>query len=376
MQVCDIKTGEEKVWVGRRARSRKFWFLLVAFAASVVFITSAFAVNETHMDKSRLPAGCISCHRGHGSRGTLMLALPKEDLCFACHGTAKQGKPGEARTDIYSVLLKRSSHPVLQTSQYHRQGETLPEKSSSATRHVSCVDCHNPHLTTKEIPFKVPRGYSGKGVPVKDVRKEYELCYLCHSDSANLPLNEHNIAQDFDRGNPSFHPVEAPGKNSRVPSLIPPLTTGSTITCSDCHGNDDRFGPQGPHGSIYDHILKANYNTEPGPESPFAYDLCYGCHNRNSILGDESFKSHKRHILYENLPCFACHASHGSKAYGNLMDFDNRIVFPNSIGQLNYVQLIPGKPRCFLNCHTGGRQYEHVMKGSQYYVNGSPVPDW
>lgn len=359
-------------------KRQKGRFLLLAALLLIApgLLLPALAYNETHLDKAKLPKGCVSCHKGHGKRGSLMLAQSKEELCFNCHGPVKKGEKGEASTDIYSVLNKRSSHPVLQTSGSHVPGETLPERSPSAPRHVACVDCHDPHLTSKEIPFKVRRGYAGKRFKVTDVRQEYVLCYLCHSDSANLPPGAHNIAQDFDPGNASFHPVQAPGKNNRVPSLLAPLSTGSTINCSDCHGNDDKFGPKGPHGSNYPHILKANYSTESGPESPGAYELCYGCHSRNSILSDASFKSHKRHVVYENQSCYSCHASHGSKTYDNLISFDTRSVYPNSLGQLSYLQLLPGRPRCFLSCHVGASQYDHAMKGAQYYVANNPVPGW
>ena len=350
--------------------------LCLALVSSLALMARAFAYNETHLDKSKLPQGCISCHKGHGKRASLMLAQSKEELCFKCHGPVKNGEKGEAHTDIYSVMTKRSNHPVLQTSNNHVPGETLPERSPAVPRHVACVDCHDPHLTSREIPYNVRRGYAGKRVKVTDVRKEYVVCYLCHSDSANLPPSAHNIAQDFDPGNASFHPVESPGRNNKVPSLLSPLSTGSTISCSDCHGNDDKCGPKGPHGSNYPHLLTANYSTESGPESPTAYDLCYSCHSRSSIINDSSFKSHKMHIVYENQSCFACHASHGSKTYENLISFDSRVVLPNSQGQLNYLKLLPGKPRCFLSCHVGAAQYEHVMKGSQYYVANNPVPLW
>ncbi len=376
MQDGSAKRGELNHAGKGRGQKRRPLLCFLAFLVSLTCLTVAFAFNETHLDKTKLPKGCISCHKGHGKRATMMLSEPKDGLCFKCHGSVKQGELGEARTDIYSALIKRSNHPVLQTSQYHVPGERLPERSSSAPRHVACVDCHDPHLTTKDRPLNVARGYAGKQLRPKEVRKEYMVCYLCHSDSANLPPNEHNVAQDFTTSNASFHPIEAPGRNSRVPSLSAPLTPGSTITCSDCHGNDDNYGPKGPHGSNYDHLLKANYTMQSGPESISAYELCYMCHNRNSILNDQSFKSHKRHILYATASCFACHASHGSKVYGNLINFDANIVFPNSLGQLNFVQLLPGKPRCFLSCHVGATQYEHSMKGSQYYVNRTPLPGW
>lgn len=341
-------------------------------------IGSGRAIDETHLDKNKLPQGCSSCHKGHGKRATVMLDLPKDELCFKCHGPLKKGIKGEANTDIYTVILKRSNHTIIQTSQYHVPGENLPEREPSTPRHVSCYDCHNTHFSTKDKMFKGVRGYSGKGTKIRAVQKEYEICYNCHSDSANLPPNESNIARKFDPGTVSFHPVETYGKNRNVPSLKAPLSINTVITCSDCHGNDDKTGPRGPHGSNYNHLLTTNYTTESGPESPFAYELCYGCHNRNSILNDESFKAHKRHILYGNISCFACHDAHGSATYSNLINFDTRVVSPNSIGQLTYWKLVPGRPRCFLSCHRGAQNFDHLISATQaqYCVDTNCPPGW
>src|SRR6185369_17993520 len=127
------------------------------------------------------------------------------------------------------------------------------------------------------------------------VSKESELCYLCHAESANLSGRSTNKRLELSPSNPSFHPLEAEGKNSAVVSLIRPykekkVTAGdiSTITCGDCHGNDDPNGPKGPHGSRYANILVDNFVTQDKVvESQHAYALCYRCHNRNSILGNE-----------------------------------------------------------------------------------------
>ncbi len=348
-----------------------------------VFVTALFlvpplsrAANETHMDKTKLPRGCGSCHQGHGKRATAMLVVSKEELCFTCHGPAKDGTPGQARTDIYDVLLKKSNHSMLLTSKFHVQGEILPERSPSAPRHVSCYDCHNAHSSTKGQAFRGIRGYSGRGGKLKNAQKEYELCYLCHSDSANLPPGSGNIAEKFDPGNASYHPVGAAGKNRRTPSLRGATSSGSMMDCSDCHGNDDKFGPKGPHGSNYDNLLNANYTTRPGPESSFAYALCYQCHDRNSILNDESFRSHKRHVVYGDVPCFGCHDSHGSRDRDNLVNFDATEAFPNSQGQFIYVKVMPGKPRCFLSCHARGLTYDHKVRDGQYCVNNNCPPEW
>ncbi len=345
---------------------------LAFFAASAV----TYAANETHLDKAKLPRGCASCHKGHGKRATVMLESAKDELCFKCHGTARQGTTGESKTDISTVMIKKSAHPITQTAQYHVIGEILPEMSPGTPRHVSCDDCHNVHLSTKDKSFKGVHGYSGKGVKIKRTENEHEVCYLCHSDSANLPSKSSNIAQKFDRNNASFHPVEGTGKSKSVPSLKSPLSTSSTIACSDCHGNDDKFGPKGPHGSNYQYLLKANYSMDSGPESPSAYELCYDCHTRSSILNDDSFKSHKRHLVYASVSCFGCHDAHGTKNYDNLMNFDKNKVLPNSMGQLLYTKSAPGKPRCLLSCHIGASNYDHKINAGKYCINTSCPPGW
>jgi len=358
-----------------------FLILICHFAFSFLIFNLfnsaiSYAFNETHLDSSKLPGGCNSCHRSHGARATVMLEQPKEELCFKCHGTIKRGIKGEAMTDIYSVITKRSNHPFLQTTRYHVTGETFPERSPSPPRHISCYDCHNPHLSTKDKPFNGVRGYSGKGVIISRVENEFEVCYKCHSDSANLPSDASNIARKFDPGSASFHPVETTGRNMFVPSLQGTLSTLSIITCSDCHGNDDKGGPKGPHGSNYEFMLKENYEMDTGPESPYAYELCYGCHRRGSILEDESFKSHKKHVLYSKTSCYACHDAHGGTDHENLINFDTRLVTANSIGQLNYMRLTIGKPRCFLSCHVDGVTYEHKMIGFDYCINSNCIPGW
>ncbi|RJQ19726.1 MAG: hypothetical protein C4560_05895 [Nitrospiraceae bacterium] len=356
----------------------KLPYLPMIFICSIFVLIGgiAYALNETHLAKSKLPQGCQSCHRNHGSTGSVMLERPKDELCFKCHGAVKSGIPGEAQGDIYSIVLKRSSHPVIQTTQYHVRGESLPERLPSANRHASCYDCHNPHLSTADRAYRGTKGYSGRGQDIIHAQNEYEVCYRCHSDSDNLPPDASNIASKFEAGNASFHPVETIGKNSNMPSLTSDLSTASIITCGGCHGNDDKTGPKGPHGSIYDAILSENYSMESGAESPSAYELCYKCHRRASILDDESFAAHQRHVVFGNASCFACHDAHGNTDHKNLINFDTRIVTPNSLGELSYLEYSPGKPRCFLTCHIDTATYDHKLTGGLYCINSVCQPGW
>ncbi len=316
--------------------------------AVTIVLTITFSFAMTHLDRTKLPAGCSSCHKGHGTRATVMLEKTKDELCFKCHGI------GGAK-DVYSPLQNVSNHPIIQTSQYHVTGESLPERSPSTPRHVSCYDCHNAHLSSPEKTFDGVKGYSGRGVTLKRADNEYEVCYRCHSDSANLPPGSSNIAEKMDPANASYHPVESTGKNLNMPSLKAGLSSNSTILCTDCHGNDDPIGAKGPHGSNYEFLLKANYSMESGVETLFAYELCYSCHERESIRSNESFKAHEMHVFYLDVSCFACHDPHGVRDFENLIRFDARIV----TGAFNYIKVTPGRPECFLRCHVAGIDYEH-----------------
>ncbi|UCF66106.1 MAG: cytochrome C, partial [Acidobacteriota bacterium] len=92
---------------------------------------------------------------------------------------------------------------------------------------------------------------------------------------------------EFDPSNPSHHAVEAPGRNSDVPSLLSPYTESSIIYCSDCHNSDDGpgaggTGPNGPHGSSHNHLLERRLDVggnNPGNNYSEMYALCFKCHS-------------------------------------------------------------------------------------------------
>ena len=322
---------------------------------------SIVAALPSHLDPSKNISGCSACHSGHGKRGTQMLKVDKKDFCFSCHGSSARTGGGNARTDMLSVFNKRSKHPVLETSDYHSAKEELPERNSAMPRHVACEDCHKTHEGEPGNTLKGAKGHN-KGIWDKDeASAEYEVCYRCHSDSANLRSDSKNKADEFDLNNASFHPIEGAGKNVRVPSLQSPYDVGSIINCSDCHGNNDVFGPKGPHGSDYDFMLVKEYMTTESSESQNAYDLCYSCHNRQSILRNESFQKHNEHIVYYHAPCIACHVSHGSRTNKHLLDL-SRFAAPTSLP--SYVASNTGRPNCYLTCHIGNK---YVVHDSAFY---------
>lgn len=333
--------------------------IIVLAALGLMVAAASAGLNATHLDGTKNPFGCAGCHKGHGKAGTPMLDSLKNEICFTCHGISVVKGKIKARQDLQAVFVKRYRHPVFETSTYHSPAEQLPERSPSAPRHVACQDCHKVHASSPDDPLAGIRGYA-KGV-IKEIEPatEYMLCYNCHSDSANLPPRSTNKAREFDLGNQSYHPIEGRGRNHAVPSLISPLNISSTIKCTDCHGNDDSFGPKGPHGSNHEFMLKAEYGRVESAEHDKVYELCYSCHDRRSILSNASFQRHKEHIVYNRVPCAACHNPHGSQRNPHLMDFDEAFI---GLGQLPvYSPSAEGRPTCLLKCHIGGRDVNHDM---------------
>jgi predicted CXXCH cytochrome family protein len=309
---------------------------------------------------------CESCHNPHnaGNGQRLLNALPEEDNCLSCHNG------NTASTNILSQLAKPYLHNVYGYNLEH----DAAEDPLVLSMHVECEDCHNPHAVNN-TPAIAPsangrltgvRGLDQSGNPVDPIQYAYELCYRCHADSPSKPsslttrqIEQNNVRLEFDPANPSHHAVHSAGTNPNVPSLIAPLTESSIIYCTDCHSSDGSGSPAGPHGSIYPAQLKYQYLTADNTtESASAYELCYSCHSRASILNDDSFGAHEEHIRDIRTPCNACHDPHGiSLTQGNstnnahLINFDRSIVSPAMNGLLYYERLGVSSGRCYLNCH-------------------------
>ncbi len=345
-----------------------FIFVLALISAPGFSHSAESFLQGSHGNSEIMPKSCRACHRG------MNMSVPgEEESCLKCHGPSQlrsrmqsQGFLSSAvnLANIEAELAKPYRHPVLTERGIHRQREALPEEDIYAPRHSECVDCHNPHKVAAETPFAGIRG-KRVGNRIVEIENEYELCYLCHSDSQNLPGNSTNKHAEFKTTNRSYHPVEGEGATEFVISLKEPYAARqerpgdiAIITCSSCHGSDDRNGPKGPHGSNYEGLLKYNYEMRDGmTEGEFTYALCYECHERNSILADESFPYHSLHIEGRNrqggTSCFTCHDAHGSVRYTSLIRFNEDIVDPLPSGRLEY-KTVSGNSRsgsCTLVCH-------------------------
>lgn len=335
---------------------------------------------------------CINCHDPHGYNrdGTglipSMVFSREEKLCIACHD-------GSPASDVKAQFLKTYKHPISIAGKH-----TANENSSDAyaatpanNRHSECVDCHNPHIATREgnprtsTPPDSPNGLRGVSrvavangaagmTPTYTYRvpsdttppvAEYQVCFKCHSSWTTLPATQSDFGSLFNTNNPSFHPVEAQGKNTNinVNSFVNGWTATQLTYCSDCHGNDD-LNPlvRGPHGSTYQYLLKGPYTASAAVRTMDSREICFNCHRYDTYANATasstvraysrfgSSNGHGFHVGSQRRPCYACHNSHASTTRTHL------IVTGRSPGITSYTETTTGGT-CTSTCH-GPQSYK------------------
>jgi predicted CXXCH cytochrome family protein len=312
---------------------------------------------------------CFNCHRNHSAgHGPLLLAWRDEpDNCNVCHGGTVASK------NIAGEFVKYSRHPIESVPWTHDP----QENPSSMARHVACPDCHNAHAANASpaLPplvsgkLKGVSGVSANGSTLREATYEYQICIKCHGFTEPNTLGIARVESTrivrvkIDPNNSSYHPIAAVGRNPAIKGLLPGYTASSMIACGSCHNNNDSSAtgtaPKGAHGSRYAPILERNYLTaDPTPESYASYEMCYKCHDRNSLVNDQppSFP-HKKHVVDQQAPCAACHDAHGVRQNAHLINFMLRdstgkaVVTANRAGRIDYVSTSPGRGSCYLTCH-------------------------
>ena len=294
---------------------------------------------------------CENCHRPHSAAGRkwLLNALTEEANCYSCHNRNVAAK------NIQTEFTKSSIHPVANTTGVHDPTETGVVNS----RHVECVDCHNPHASNA-VAGTMPgsligvRGIGINGIEVNPANAEYQICFRCHGDSTNQPApktarvsGQNNIRLDFLTSNASCHPVAGACPQVNPASvLVSPWTSSSILKCGDCHNNNagpgnNGTGPAGPHGSTNPSLLERSYTgTRPA--------MCAKCHTTTYVKFNGG-SSHSKHTGDIGARCNTCHDPHGSPDYPSLINFDTSLVTfrsftPSTAGQAN-------NGRCNLTCH-------------------------
>jgi predicted CXXCH cytochrome family protein len=305
--------------------------------------------------------GCENCHTPHaaGIKPRLLTFERPEDNCLVCHNGSVAAK------NLVGEFSKASVHPVLTTSSLHDAAEG---PMSPGGRHVSCVDCHNPHATTANtaqgsgLPGSLVqvKGMSVGGAALEVATHEYEICFRCHAESANRTssqvvrqFSQPNIRLQFNPGNASYHPVVAPSKSPQSRTLVSTWSGTQQMLCTDCHNNEqgpgaNGTGPRGPHGSAYAPLLERNLNqADFQPESASAYALCYKCHSEGVLMADQL---HSRHVRDHQTACSTCHAAHGVQNQPHLINFNTLYVTP-AAGRIAYTEQGAGHGNCTLTCH-------------------------
>ena len=290
---------------------------------------------------------CFGCHTPHTVDGAERLLRNAaiggvsaiEETCYICHQSAAAGV---IAPDIKSEFNK-SSHMPIATYTGHKPvfipippaglpegvllkpGQAAPDPRFTDTKHVECVDCHNPHKVKKTNRTEGMRGIDLNGNIVQNVindpnpvdgapsTTQYPICLRCHGDTYNTVIGigtlpsgatPSNKKTEFQTTNSAFHPIGGPGRNGsanlNAQLNVNGLNTSSVIKCTDCHNNNAYEGtsgrapsngtgtstPVGPHGSTYGSIRRANYqNTLPGPSNFNAskFNLCFRCHDVNKL---------------------------------------------------------------------------------------------
>jgi predicted CXXCH cytochrome family protein len=311
---------------------------------------------------------CENCHRPHsaGNKPRLLNHAGEETNCFPCHNGNVAAK------NIQAEFSKTSIHAVAATTGTHDPTEDPVNPS----RHVECVDCHNPHAA-KNQTAAVPaasgslagvKGVNSSGVVVNPLSNQYELCFRCHADSTNrgaarVPRQfvQTNTRLEFQSSNASYHPVLAAGKSTTGPSLIAPWTTASRMYCTDCHNNNTGpnaggTGPKGPHGSAYVPLLERRLETTDNQaESAAIYALCYKCHSRTRITSTNrvagSFEFHFKHVVEKNTACTTCHDPHGVSNQPHLINFNTAYVTRSGANAAPIYTHTASGGSCTLVCH-------------------------
>jgi len=340
---------------------------------------------------------CVNCHTPHGYRDATGL-IPsqtfsrEEKLCFVCH----DGSP--AAKNVKADLAKTYRHTAGTIAGRHDEAENGTAAKYAATptnnRHAECVDCHNPHLAKSDATpptaptasnrllglgrVAVTNGAAG-AVPTYTYRgpadpsppQEYEICFKCHSSWTTLPATTpsggttKDKAVQFNPNNQSYHPVEAAGKNLNINAnaFVNNWVATKTMYCTDCH-TSDATSVRGPHGSLYNYILRRDYRASSAQRTMASTELCFDCHRYDTYANDSASSTikgysrfnpprfsegHTYHVQRRQRPCYACHESHGSATLPHL------IVTGRNPGITSYTET-SGGGSCSPTCH-GNESY-------------------
>lgn len=338
---------------------------------------SALWARSTHGQIATVESAtmrCGQCHDPHGVRDAkgvtpALVRARTPELCVGCHD-------GSRASDIRGELTRTFVHGALARGEHRAREEDDPQQYAAAPanrRHVDCGDCHNVHESTNGAPASAgvsrvevdPSSsanalrFTWRGADERGAAMEYEVCFKCHSSWTKQPARQADLAALTIPGNPSFHPIQARGKNRNIAaaSFVAGFSDTSRIACTDCHGSDESRA-RGLHGSRYEQLLRKPYVAAASLQSEERDNLCFHCHDYG-VYADEAAPFPRRaasrfnepggaghvfHVARQRIPCSGCHDPHGSTRFPAL------IVRGVPRGILNYTQTATGGT-CQTTCH-------------------------
>ena len=326
--------------------------------------------------RSSADAGkCVNCHDPHGvkdSRGLVPGLLRRRGVaqCLGCHR-------GDPAPDVSSALAKSYRHPLVAdppgAAFVSGVNAAAGPEPVATTGDATCSACHNPHVAGQDATRPVVPGAMRSLAGVARVRpsggvaggtrvftlaagteismvREFEVCFKCHSSATRRPARGIDLAATLNPANPSFHPVEAQGRNRGIDrrAFAPGWSGERLVTCSDCHGSDDE-AQRGPHGSANAHILKKRQPSGAGDQQVIETDLCFDCHAFRTYGESKAAAAYSRYTGHgshagKGIACWTCHDSHGSATLPALI-----VLRPSALS--SYSQ-DAGSGTCTATCHT------------------------
>lgn len=357
---------------------------------------------------------CRICHRAHTpgmAVGEKPLTAEKphgkgaamDRICLACHQgpSAPTQDQGATKLPIWSGT--GSSHvdgPFLDRA---RTFARILDRGDGRkiTLRVQCDGCHDVHPRNQSSSL-LSLAFDAQG-KVQRIRPTTvsQVCFGCHAgtDAVRFLRGEGDLGALM---GPSAQSAHRPGGTARNRSDLPSLRAGlfpGILDCTSCHDNGNPNGPRGPHTSPFPNLLKAGYAREADLSllGTRGNDLCYGCHERASIEGNQSFPLHAQHLTGftgmgttrsaqvgggsrrpapARLPglrpagllsgsggfgqpttCATCHDPHGSAKWPALVAFDPAVVGKSSVGTIAFQRTGLRQGNCTLTCHG----YDHVQ---------------
>ncbi|MBI4911520.1 MAG: hypothetical protein HY823_02180 [Acidobacteria bacterium] len=403
-----LPSGGPRTWVhGRRGA-----WLRLAWRSALVLVAllacSGLRAQAPAQLQGRSHDDCTtSCHKSHGvaRENGQLLRQATEQLCLGCH-QATSAAMRQRAPQIEPFRGAGSRH--VQDRQLRGAKpfkRVVRDGKKNLVLNMDCSACHDAH---NKVPGLLrARAFDTRGqlTSQKPVNVA-QVCFGCHAGLEAAPLNsssDPDVGARFSPGVSSGHRLgKGVADRMDLPSLRNSTFKGK-LDCTSCHDSPDSSGARGPHGSPYPSLLKAPYGHErdAAQVGDRGNDLCFLCHDRQSIQGNQSFPLHREHLtgftggraasgspdrrllpgsgrastlrgsrelfpgrsgipmrgFGEPTPCATCHEPHGMERGPALVSFDRTVVSSSSVGGVEFQRTAFRGGSCTLSCHG----HDHVQ---------------